>query len=71
VTARAGRLRLAHSAGRGRPAPSYDRWAHLIARKYGLSLPEARAELRRLAARGWMSWEFHTRFNDDRKDDIA
>jgi hypothetical protein len=65
---RAGRLRLAHSAGRRRPAPSYDRWAYRIARRYGLSLIEARAELRRLAEHGWMSWEFHARFGNDRKD---
>lgn len=63
---RRARLRLASSAGRGRAACT-DRWALLIARKYSLSLPEARAELRRLAANGWMSWEFSARF-DDRKD---
>lgn len=66
MTARAGRLRLAHSAGRGRPAPSSNRWAHLIAQRYGLTLAEARAELRRLAAHGWQSWEFHARFGRDR-----
>ncbi|MCZ4508662.1 hypothetical protein O3Q52_10675 [Streptomyces sp. ActVer] len=65
---RAGRLHLAHPAERRRPAPTYDRWARRIAARYGLSLPEARAELRRLAARGWMTWEFHARFDDDRKD---
>ncbi|MBP5915736.1 hypothetical protein F3K34_27120 [Streptomyces sp. LBUM 1486] len=66
MTRRAGRLRLvATAAGRGRSVCT-DRWALLIARKYSLSLPEARAELRRLAAHGWMSWEFHARFDDDR-----
>lgn len=68
MTRRRGRPRLAYSAGRGRPAPSYDRWAYRIARRHGLTLAEARAELRRLAARGWMSWEFHACFSDDRKD---
>ncbi|MCX4858945.1 hypothetical protein [Streptomyces canus] len=70
MTPRGGsRLRLAHSAGRGRSAPSYDRWAYRIACRYGLTLAEARIELRRLAARGWMSWEFHARFGNDRKGD--
>lgn len=64
---RRGCLRLAYSAGRGRAARS-DRWARRIAARYGLSLPEARAELRRLAANGWMAWEFAARFNNDRKD---
>lgn len=67
MTRRRGPLRLVHSAGQGRAART-DRWAQRIARKYGLSLPEARAELRRLAAYGWMSWEFSVRFDDDRKD---
>lgn len=67
MNARRGRLRLVHDAGRGRPACT-DRWARRIAARYGLTLPEARAELRRLAAHGWQAWEFHTRFNNDRKD---
>lgn len=66
MTRRAGHLRLVHDAG-GRAART-DWWAHQIARKYGLSLPEARAELRRLAAHGWMPWEFRVRFDNDRKD---
>lgn len=69
MTRPAGRLRLVHDAGRWRRAPSYDRWARRIAARYGLSLSEARAELRRLAAHGWQSWEFHARFNDNRKGD--
>ncbi|MFF9036428.1 hypothetical protein ACF090_13260 [Streptomyces sp. NPDC014892] len=68
MTRRAGRPRLVHDAGRGRPAPSHDRWARRIAARYGLSLPEARAELRRLAEHGWQTWEFHARFGYDRKD---
>lgn len=56
-------------AMRKRSAPTH-RWARLIAARYGLSLPEARTELRRLAAGGWQTWEFHTRFND-RKDTTA
>lgn len=68
MTRRRGRLRLVHDAGRGRSACT-DRWARRIAARYGLTLPEARAELRRLAAHGWMSWEFHARFDDDRKGD--
>lgn len=62
----AGRLRLVHGARQGRAAPSYDRWAYRIARRYGLTLAEARTELRRLAARGWRTWEFHARFGNDR-----
>lgn len=68
---RAGRLRLVHSTGRRRTARSNDRWAHWIAARYGLTLAEARAELRRLAANGWQAWEFHARFVPERKDDIA
>jgi hypothetical protein len=71
MTGRAGRLRLVHDTGRGRPAPSYDRWARRIAVRYGLTLPEARAELRRLAANGWQLWEFEHRFASERQDDIA
>jgi hypothetical protein len=41
-------------------------WAHRIAARYGLTLPEARAELRRCAANGWQVWEFHARFDGDR-----
>ena len=58
------RLRLAHDAGRGR-AVCTERWARRIAARYGLTLPEARAELRRLAAHGWQSWEFYARFNNN------
>lgn len=65
---RGSRLRLVHDAGRGRPAPSNDRWARRIAARYGLTLAEARAELRRLAEHGWQTWEFHARFGCDRKD---
>lgn len=38
------------------------RWACRIAARYGLALPEARAELRRCANSGWQLWEFHHRF---------
>ncbi|MFR0358645.1 hypothetical protein [Streptomyces sediminimaris] len=65
MTRRAGCLRLVHDAGRPRPAPSYGRWAPRIAERYGLTLAEARAELRRLAANGWMPWEFAHRFDRD------
>lgn len=64
MSTRRGRLRLVHDAGRERAACT-DRWAHRIAHKYGLTLPEARAELRRLADHGWQSWEFYARFNND------
>ncbi|GHA64005.1 hypothetical protein GCM10010330_16030 [Streptomyces tendae] len=66
-----GSSRPATSAGRGRPAPSCDRWASRIAARYGLTLAEARAELRRLAEHGWQAWEFHARFAPERKDDTA
>lgn len=46
------------------------RWAFLIARRYGLTLDEGRAELRRLAAKGWMSSEFRARFSDDQEDGV-
>jgi len=72
VTSRAGlRPRLVHTAGREQPSVRTNRWASLIAQHYGLTLAEARAELRRLAANGWMSWEFHAAFANDRKDDTA
>lgn len=67
---RAPHLRLVHDAGR-RPATSDHQWAELIAWRYGLTLAEARNELRRLAAQGWQSWEFHARFGPDRKDTAA
>lgn len=54
---------------RGPTARGRSRWAHRIACTYSLTLPEARAELRRLAAHGWQAWEFHTRFTNARKDD--
>ncbi|MFE5218413.1 hypothetical protein ACFRC1_28390 [Streptomyces sp. NPDC056626] len=67
---RASHLRLVHDAGR-RPASSDYQWAELIAERYGLTLAEARAELRRLAGQGWQSWEFDARFALDRKDPAA
>ncbi|MEU3546276.1 hypothetical protein [Streptomyces longwoodensis] len=54
-----------------RPARTSDRWALLISQRYSLSLAEARAELRRLTALGWQTWEFHARFAPDRKDKTA
>ncbi|MDX3570802.1 hypothetical protein [Streptomyces sp. ID05-47C] len=56
---RPGRLRVAHMAGRGRPAGLHCR------RTYGLTPSELRAEMRRLAARGWALWELRTRFECD------
>lgn len=64
MTRRRGRLRLVHDTGR-KQAVCTDRWARRIAARYGLTLPEARAELRRLAANGWFPWEFAARFNND------
>lgn len=52
----------------GRTRTRSTRWARLIAARYGLTLTEARAELRRCAANGWQTWEFHARFGYDRKD---
>ncbi|MBB4711154.1 hypothetical protein BJ965_001036 [Streptomyces luteogriseus] len=63
-----GSARLVAGRSPGRPSP--DRWARMIAARYGLTLAEARAELRRLAAHGWQTWEFHARFDNDRKDDV-
>jgi hypothetical protein len=55
----------------GRTRTRSNRWARRIAARYGLTLTEARAELRRCAANGWQTWEFHARFAPERKDDIA
>ncbi|MEV6833599.1 hypothetical protein AB0N17_03550 [Streptomyces sp. NPDC051133] len=54
---------------RGRTIRSDHRWALLISQRYSLSLDEARAELRRLAAAGWQLWEFRARFANACKDD--
>lgn len=62
------RLRLMHGARRHTRT---DYWARLIAARYSLTLDEGRAEVRRLAAHGWQTWEFHTRFAPDRKDMTA
>ncbi|MEU3287810.1 hypothetical protein [Streptomyces longwoodensis] len=67
---RGSHLRLVHDAGRG-TAASNNQWARRLAARYGLTLAEGRAELRRLAANGWMPWEFAERFAPERKDDIA
>ncbi len=64
---RAPHLRLVHDAGR-RPASSDHQWAELIAERYGLTLTEARSELRRLAGHGWQAWEFHARFAHECRD---
>ena len=37
---------------------------------YGLTLREARAEIRRCTARGWLPWEIRLRFANDCKDTI-
>lgn len=52
-----GRLSLAYSAGRGRPARTFS-----CARTYGLTAAELRAEMRRLTSRGWQLWELAYRF---------
>jgi hypothetical protein len=44
--------------------------ADLLNNPYGLTLHEARAEIRRLSARGWQIWELRLRFANNRKDDI-
>lgn len=67
---RGSHLRLVHNAGR-QSASDEHHWAQMIARRYGLTIAEARTELRRLASRGWQSWEFEERFAPERKDDIA
>ncbi|MGW5333620.1 hypothetical protein [Streptomyces bauhiniae] len=43
--------------------------AELRNNPYGLSLREVRAEIRRLSARGWQTWEIRTRFALTCKDD--
>ena len=35
---------------------------------YGLTLREVRAEIRRLSARGWQTWEIRLRFASTPKD---
>jgi hypothetical protein len=59
---RAARARPDNSPARTR------RWALLIAQRYGLTLAEARAELRRCAANGFQTWEFYAAFANDCKD---
>jgi len=55
---RRSRLRLAHSAGRGRPARSFP----CDTNPYGLTRAELRREIARLAHLGWMTWEIRERF---------
>ncbi|MEV5918941.1 hypothetical protein AB0N42_14760 [Streptomyces pseudogriseolus] len=43
----------------------------LLNNPYGLSLREARAEIRRCTANGWQLWEIRLRFANDRKDTTA
>lgn len=64
MTPRRGRLRLVHSTGRGRAARLH------CTRTYGMNLAELRAEMRRLAARGWRTWELAYRFDCSCKDDV-
>lgn len=64
MAGRRARLRLVHDAGRGRAVRLR------CARTYGLTLPELRREMRRLAARGWRTWELAARFDCSCKDDI-
>jgi hypothetical protein len=40
----------------------------LLNNPYGLTLREVRAEIRRLSARGWQTWEIRLRFASTRKD---
>ncbi|WP_217169620.1 hypothetical protein [Streptomyces sp. AC512_CC834] len=40
----------------------------LLNNPYGLTLREVRAEIRRLSARGWQTWEISVRFATTRKD---
>ncbi|MGW0417495.1 hypothetical protein [Streptomyces sp. NPDC003015] len=42
----------------------------LLNNPYGLTLREVRAEIRRLSARGWQTWEISVRFARTRKDDV-
>ncbi|MFD0138026.1 hypothetical protein ACFVIL_29300 [Streptomyces sp. NPDC127159] len=42
--------------------------AALINNAYGLSIREVKAEIRRLTARGWQTWEISLRFARTRKD---
>lgn len=52
-----GRLRLAYSAGRGRPARAFP----CTTNPYGLTMRELRYEIRRLSGLGWMTWEIRRR----------
>ncbi|GAA2218835.1 hypothetical protein GCM10010104_04650 [Streptomyces indiaensis] len=40
----------------------------LLNNPYGLTLREVRAEIRRLSACGWQTWEIRRRFASTRKD---
>lgn len=42
----------------------------LLNNPYGLTLREVRAEIRRLSARGWQTWEISLRFARTRKDEV-
>lgn len=58
MSRRADRLRLVHSsAGRGRAARAFP----CATNPYGLTTRELRAEMRRLAARGWQLAEIRQR----------
>jgi hypothetical protein len=50
------RLRLVHNAGPGRPARTFS-----CSNPFGLTPAELRREIRRLASRGWMTWEIRRR----------
>lgn len=63
MNARGSRLRLVHGrAGRGRAARLH------CTRTYGLTVPELRAEMRRLTSRGFQLWEIARVFGCDCKD---
>jgi hypothetical protein len=54
--------------GAHRGAGAADARTALLDNPYGLTLREVRAEIRRLSARGWMTWEISERFARTRKD---
>lgn len=62
MTARRGRLRLVHDAGRVRAARLH------CTRTYGLTVVELRAEMRRLTSRGFHLWEIARTFGCNCKD---
>ncbi|EPD62386.1 hypothetical protein [Streptomyces sp. HGB0020] len=44
-----------------------NRWSRLVAARYGLTAAEARAELRRLIARGFQTWELSLLAREERR----